>query len=461
MDTEVPISTMFIFVDRRKTGRGKSLPNRQKLLKRIKDSIKAAKPEDIDAGGVKGATAPSSKQNINPVKVARNALNEPNFHYARGTGNLEIVLPGNDQWLKGDEFPTESEGDDSASGQGGSGEDDFVINISRSEFYEVFFEDCELPDLEQTSMREMPEAVLEAAGFQKVGTPGQLSIIRTFKNSIGRRRALTLDAREELEVLQMRLDDLMEDGEERNMTQQSWDGETDIWVKEVQTVTERMTELKTKISAIPMFEKSDHRYRKTERVTVKSADATLIMAMDISGSMDETKKRLARKFFSMQYAFIKRKYPNTDLVFIYHTDEAAEVSEEEFFTSRANGGTTISPAIVLAHQIIKERYDAMQTNLYFSYAGDGDNWNDDNKEVMTALEDSGFLDKLRHMVYVQVGEEMLTWGGQQSGQQKFWTMMTSIASTSKKLHLAKIEHDSEVFTAFKEIYGKKQKKANA
>jgi uncharacterized sporulation protein YeaH/YhbH (DUF444 family) len=182
--------------------------------------------------------------------------------------------------------------------------------------------------------------------------------------------------------------------------------------------------------------------------------------MDVSGSMDEERKRLGRKFFAMQYAFIKRKYPNTDLVFIWHTDHAEECDEETFFTTRMNGGTVISPAIALAHSIVKERYDASQTNIYFSYAGDGDNYQSDNKEVMAEFEERGFLSKLRHAVYIQVGAEMTGgWGGMgmQSGQAQFWTAMQSVANTSKKMHLVKLKEESEVFTAFKKVYGRAAK----
>lgn len=457
MSNEVPIST-FIFVDRRKTGRGKSLPNRQKLLKRIKDSIKNSKPQDIDAGGVKGAQSAPSKQLANPVRVAREALSEPTFRYASQSGDLDVVLPGNDRWLKGDEFPMDGDGDGegsgSGSGPGEDGEDDFVVNISRNEFYEVFFEDCELPDLEQTTEKELPEAVMKPAGFQKEGTPGQLSVIRSYRNSIGRRKAITLADREELEVLEAEYKTLMV----RLANVSNPFSETEDVHVRMTEIEARIAEIKNRIAALPLFEKVDHRYRKSERVQVKSSEAVLIMAMDISGSMDEERKRLARRFFSLQFAFIIRKYPNTDLVFIQHTDTAEEVDEEEFFTSRKNGGTIISPAIALAHQIVRERYDTSQTNLYFSYAGDGDNWPSDNRDVLAEFEDRGFLGKLRHAVYVQVGKDIGGgWSG--GGQQQTWQTIATIASNSKKMHLVKIEHDDQVFDAFKKVYGKKKARA--
>lgn len=455
---KAPTSTTFIFADRRKTGRGKSLNNRQKLLKRIKDSIKNAKPEDIGVDGVrKTGTTHGANTYSNPVKVARTALSEPTFHYDPNIGEHEIVLIGNDHWLKGDEFPIErgqggSGGGGSGSGPGEEGEDDFIINISRSEFFDVFFEDCELPDLKETHEKDLPEAVWQRAGFQKVGNPGQLSVIRSFKLSKARRLALTKDARDELEKLEEEELDLLEQMDTEIRDPIATPAE---WIRErLEVIEARILELRYKVANICIFEDVDLRYRKHDRIQVKASDAVLVMIMDISGSMDEDKKRMARKFFSLQYAFIKRRYPQTDLIFIAHTDEPEEMTEEEFFTTRKSGGTIVSPAWALAHQIIRERYDAAQTNIYVSYAGDGDNWDSDNPLVIEEVEGSGMLAKLRHAVYVQVGQSFAASYGSGPG---LWNVMQSIASTNKKLDLTKIADENDVFDAFKNLYGKKAK----
>lgn len=443
-----PVSTNFIFVDRRKTGRGKSTNNRQKLLKRIKDSIKNAKPEDIDAGGVhKGGSAHGANSYTNPVKVARTALNEPTLHYDPNSGQREIVLIGNDKWLKGDQFPIDTGGGGRGRGPGGpgdGGEDDFIINISRSEFYDVFFEDCELPDLRESHEKDLPEHVMKPAGFQKVGNPGQLSVIRSFKHSKARRLALTRGSRDEIAELEEELVTLMADDHEH-------EGDTASWAKRIEEVTIRIAELKAKVASVGLYEDVDLRFRKSDRVQVKSTDAVLCMIMDISGSMDEEKKRIARKFFTLQYAFITKKYPQTDLIFIAHTDEAEEMSEEDFFTTRQSGGTVVSPAWELAHKIIKERYDAAQTNIYVSYAGDGDNWDSDNSKVIDEIEGSGLLSKLRHVVYAQVGESF----GASYGGATLWNTMSSIAAGNKKLITIKIAEEGAVFDAFKTVYRKK------
>jgi uncharacterized sporulation protein YeaH/YhbH (DUF444 family) len=450
-------TTTFIFVDRRKTGRGKSINNRQKLLDRVKESIRNTKPEDIDAGGVKAAGAKGSgRAMVNPVKIARDALHEPTYHYDPRSGEREIVLVGNDIWERGDEFPVDDgsgrggRGSGSGNGPGEDSEDDFIINISRDEFFDVFFEDCELPDLLETQEKDLPEAVWKPAGFQKEGNAAQLSVIRSYRNSIGRRRALTADSRAELEELEEELDRLEDTliGNPLNAVANT----------RYQEVKDRIEELKSKIAIIPFFEKLDLRYRKSEKVQVKAAEAVFIMVMDISGSMDEDKKRAARKFFTLQYGFIKRKYPNTDLIFIAHTDDAEEMTEEDFFTTRKSGGTVVSPAFALAHSIIKTRYDAQQTNIYLSYAGDGDNWESDNPAVIAEIEEKGLLAKLRHAVYVQVGMSIAGTFSYGAGV-SLWNVMQSISKSNPKMHAIKIQDDGEVFSAFRKIYAKKKAQA--
>lgn len=440
MTDKLPTTT-YIYVDRRKTGKGKSSGNRQRLLDRIKDTIRSAKPDDIASGGVKG-TSPGFS---NPVRVARDALHEPTFHYALRSGVNEIIFIGNDQWERGDEWQIQyDEGGGGGAGQGGGGEDDFIINISRDEFLNIFFEDCELPDMHETSERVIPETVQKPAGYQKDGTAARLSVIRSYRNSLGRRNALIGRDKTELEELEEELVGL----EEALAT----DPPHPPAVMRAGEITVRITELKQKISSVPFFEKFDLRYRRSEKVDIKQADAVLFLLMDISGSMDEDKKTIARKLFSLQYAFIRKRYPQTDVIFIAHTDDAEEMTEEDFFSTRKSGGTTVSSSLVLAHSIIKQRYDPDKTNIYLSYAGDGDNWPMDNQVVLSELEDNGLLSKLRHAVYSQVGVGY-SWN---TGSDSLWNVMSSVSNTTHKLDLLKIRTDDEVFPAFRKVYANRK-----
>lgn len=442
-------TTSYIFVDRRKTGRGKSIPNRQRLLRRIADAIRAAKPKDIDSGGVKsmGTGVGSS---ANPVKVAKHSLHEPSFHYAHNTGKHDVVLIGNDQWERGDDFPMSGE-EEAAGGRGrGEGsEDDFIVDVSRDEFFNVFFEDCELPDLQDTHEKDLPELIPKHAGYQKSGNPGQLSVKRSFKNSLARRLALTKSARDELEELEAEYQQLM-----LALADPSIIGDEVHLHTKLLAAEKRILELRQKIASTPYFEELDLRYAKKEKVLVKAADAVLMMIMDISGSMDEDKKRISRKFFSLQYAFIHRKYPQTDLIFLAHTETPEELTEEEFFTTRKSGGTVVSPVYTLAHKIIKERYNASDTNIYISQASDGDNWDSDNASCITELEEEGLLTKIRHMSYAQVGQSFSSGFSSVT----LWTVLQSIANTTKKISMVKIQDDSGVFDAFHKIYKRAVKK---
>lgn len=447
---EKPIVSTFIYVDRRKSSKHKSLGNRQKLLDRIKESIRTAKPEDIADGGVKAQGTSQKRTLSNPVKIAKDALHEPTFHYDPSSGIRDVVLIGNDRFERGDKFPVDDgsggEGRGNRAGRGGGDqEDDFIINISRNEFFDVFFEDCELPDLQESSQKELPDAVSKPAGFQREGNASQLSVIRSYRNSLGRRNALTAESRNELQELEEELSII-----DANLAINPLNS---TLISKHKELTLKIEAIRSKICLVPFFEKLDLRYRKTEKVQVKQAEAVLVMVMDISGSMDEDKKRIARKFFSLQYAFIKRKYPNTDLVFIAHTEDADEMNEDEFFSTRKSGGTVVSSGLKLALDIIKSRYDSNTTNIYLSYAGDGDNWDSDNALVMDTLE-KGLLYKLRHMVYTQVGKA-LPYSYSNGG---LWNVVNSVAKGNKKLHTLKIISETDVFGAFKSVYQKRDVK---
>lgn len=424
-----------IFVDRRKTAKNKSAPNRQALLRRIKNAIRNASPNQI------GASVTNVQNNsASPVSVARDVLHEPTFHYAHGTGIHQVVVVGNDQFERGDKLPTSSGGKGSGKGENagnsGGGEDDFLVEVSTDEFLSIFFEDCELPNMEETSEKVVPETQPRHAGFTRDGNPASLRVVRSYKQALPRRRILTKDDAETLAALQVELDEL-----ETN------DGDPE----RIAELKSQIYHLQTKIAAVPFFEKMDLRYAKTERQMVKIADAVFVMIMDISGSMDETKKKIARKFFALQYAFIKKKYPNTDLVFIAHTEEAFEMEEKEFFSTRISGGTIVSTSYEMAIDIINKRYDSSVTNIYISQASDGDNYYSDNQKVQELLlSPSGLLSKIRFMSYANLGMQFAS-----SYADSLKDVMLKVKEKTSKLAVVSIVQEDDVFAQFKSIYGTK------
>lgn len=424
-----------IYVDRRKSVSQKSSPNRERLLRRIKAAIKAATPSSIGSVAVSSAT--NNQQN--PISVAKSVLHEPRFMYAKSDGVFDVVLPGNDQFERGDIIKSSSSsGGSGGNGNGagsGDGEDDFIVEVSTQEFQDAFFEDCELPNMEESAERITPESEVAFAGFAKTGNPSALRVIRSFKQAMPRRMNLSKPLREELELLLTELADT--DDDER-----------------IAEINARIAEVERKLAAIPLFEDIDLRYARTERREVRTADAVFIMIMDISGSMDEKKKLIARKFFSLQYAFIKRKYPGTQLVFIAHTEEAVEFTESDFFTTRISGGTIVSGAYDLASTIIKQRYDPSQTNIYVAQATDGDNLFSDNAKCVDALTKSGgLLQQIRHMCTVYVSSD--SYLDPNSEYSLIGTLKKLNRNGIKKLDIVDIETVEQVYPKFKDVYKKK------
>ena len=129
---------------------------------------------------------------------------------------------------------------------------------------------------------------------------------------------------------------------------------------------------------IPYLDPVDVRYNRFERVPRPVAQAVMFCLMDVSGSMTQSTKDIAKRFFILLYLFLKRNYDKIDVVFIRHHTSAKEVDEEEFFYSRETGGTIVSSALKMMQEIMAERYPANEWNIYAAQASDGDNWNDDS-----------------------------------------------------------------------------------
>lgn len=430
-----------IFVDRRKTMKNKSSPNRQKLVRRIRKHIKDSRPQNIGKGGVSGnGTAPSS-----PVKVASSALKEPYFRY-ESYGDESILIIGNDRYTRGDVIPLNQDSESNGGPGSGNGEDDFVVNIAKDEFLDLFFEDCELPDMINNKYTDKLDNKFERAGFSTSGNPAQMSVVRTYKQTLGRRKAIVGPINKQIEEVQRLLLSLDEDELPR-----------------IRELLAKLDELKKKKTVYSNFDESDMRFRRREAKPMKTADAVLIMIMDISGSMDQRMKTIARRWFALLYAFIKRKYHNTELVFIAHTDEALEMSEDDFFSTRINGGTLVSPALRLTNKIIGERYDPNETNIYVCHASDGDNWSTDNEAIFDELAGGGnLLGKIQMFTYVEISSMMgfarMTLTGESDSE--LWSAyMKDYGSNEKKINAVLLTDADDCYPVFKKLFRPRGSKA--
>src|SRR5256885_5933521 len=139
------------------------------------------------------------------------------------------------------------------------------------------------------------------------------------------------------------------------------------------------------MGTVAFLDPIDLRFRNRTRVPAPISQAVMFCVMDVSGSMDQDRKDLAKRFFILLYLFLTRHYEKIDIVFIRHHTQAAEVSEDEFFHSQESGGTVVSSALVLLDQIIRARYPSGDWNIYVAQASDGDNFGDDGSNCRNLL----------------------------------------------------------------------------
>lgn len=340
-------------VDRRKNFKGKSTGNKRKFIKRVEDKIRKALPRTISKGSIENMASGSGK-----VKVPIKGIKEPKFKYDHSTGDKKHINPGNDQFQKGDRVrkPQQNGGQGGNGRQGsneGLGEDEFYVELDRDEFLKYFFEDLELPDLLQKEVEELIEEKLKRKGHTKDSTPSRLNIPTSVKNSLARKIGIRSVYIKKIKELEEQL---------KNTT------DKDL----ILDLEEQIKKLKIQQNSIPFLDDVDLRYNNFEIEAEPSTKAVMFCIMDVSASMGEHEKTIAKKFFILLYMFLHKKYEKIELVFIRHHIEAKEVDEEEFFNSRETGGTVVASAVELAGKIIKERYSSLNWNIYVTQASDGD-----------------------------------------------------------------------------------------
>jgi len=419
-------------IDRRLNPKGKSLPNRQRLLRRMKAQVRKAVAQSIAGRRVTEIDADKS------VSVPVEGIREPTFRKG-ASGNRDIVLPGNQKLTKGDRVPRPQGGggvgrDASDSGEG---EDDFTFSISREEFLDIFFEDLELPDMVKRRLTQSTASVPARAGFAISGGPQSLDVVRTLRNSVARRLALRRPTDDSIEALEALLAEAEAKGNADDVTR----------------LTAEIALLQRRRRIIPWVDPVDVRYRRFEARPVPIAQAVMFCLMDVSGSMNEHMKDLAKRFFMLLYLFLQRRYEAVDVIFIRHTHEAKEVDEDTFFTSRETGGTVVSSALVAADGIIAERYPVDSWNIYVAQASDGDNLSLDRDRVLAAMS-AKLLPACQYFAYLEVGDPPdHSWEDRQ-GASELWKTYESLLAPTVPLAMRRANSANEIFGVFQELFAR-------
>ncbi len=418
-------------IDRRLSGKNKSVGNRERFLRRYREQIRQA---------VRQAVGNRSIHNIEQgadITIPRRDIAEPEFGHGPG-GSRELVHPGNQEWLRGDRIarPKRS-GQGSGQGEGSpdaQGDDEFTFRITREEFMNHFFDDLALPRMIRTQLlAEVPEWKLRNAGFVAEGNPTSLHVVRSLRVALGRRIAMGSEARRALKEAQDVLARLL-------ATPHPADA-SDTFEADVERARAEVDALRARLARVPFLDPIDLRFRHRVRDPLPTSKAVMFCLMDVSGSMDESRKDLAKRFFILLYLFLSRHYRETEVVFIRHHTQASEVDEEQFFGATESGGTVVSSALTLMNQIVRERYLGSQWNIYGAQASDGDNWQQDSTKCRELLARE-LLPLVRYFAYVQVADE----------DQNLWEEYSRLRTDHAQFAMQKITAAEQIFPVFRELF---------
>lgn len=428
-------------IDRRRNPSGKSLGNRQRFMDRAREQLRKAIKDNIRERSISDTTSGET------VVIPADGTHEPVFRHDPETGERSRVLPGNKEFRAGDRIPRPSGGAGRGGSEGseeGEGEDAFAFTLSRDEFLDLLFEDLKLPDMVKKQLKAEESDKPQRAGLTTSGPANRLNMVRTVRRSLVRRAALSRPKKDVIEQMENELARL----ENEDITPS--DGKSSE--RRIAELREQLSRAREKRSRVPFIDPVDLRYNRMETRPQPIAQAVMFCLMDVSASMDEDMKALAKRFFLLLHLFLERHYDNVDVVFIRHTQHADEVDEQTFFEGRQTGGTVVSSALKEMLRIAKARYPTSDYNIYVAQASDGDNVRSDIETCINLLSDS-ILPISQYMAYVEINPPVR---GRRSvsgrGESDLWQGYETIAGSSENLAMRRISEASDIFPVFRDLF---------
>ncbi len=426
------------FVDRRLNPKGKSLGNRQRFLRRARTQIREAVQKSLKESDV----ADIAKDR--KIKISTKGTKEPRFRLdPRANGERDFVLPGNKDFMPGDTIDKPKSG---AGGGGkeasdsGEGEDDFEFTMTQEEVLDIFFEDLELPNLVRTTLKETPNKVWKRAGITTAGSPAQINLVRTMRNSFGRRLALKRPTLTDITALETALD--------------AAERADPVDTAQVVALKEQLAKANAKRKWVGFIDPIDVRFNAFTEQPVPTSQAVMFCLMDVSGSMGEREKDLAKRFYMLLHLFLKRRYKKVDVVFIRHTHDAQEVTEHEFFYSRQSGGTIVSTALDKMLEIQRERYATADWNIYAAQASDGYTQSGDARTCVEMLNQQ-IMPLCQYYAYIEILDEreMEVFASDDSGAE-LWRAYRTVAEDWNNFATKRIAKPADIFPVFHELFKK-------
>jgi uncharacterized sporulation protein YeaH/YhbH (DUF444 family) len=427
-------------VDRRQNPSGRNFGNRQRFLDRAKSRLRQAVKDNIRARSIKD-TASGER-----VVIPADDIQEPVFQRDAATGRRSGVLPGNRDYRSGDTIQRpsgEGGGGGSKASEDGEGEDSFAFTLSRDEFLDLLFEDLALPDMLAKKLKSVESTRTRRAGYTTSGPATRLNMVRSLRRSLVRRAALDRPGSVAVQELERELARLEA---EEIVPADGRDPQTRI-----AELREALDRAHRKRAAVPFLDPIDLRYNRVEPQPEPIAQAVMFCLMDVSASMDEDMKGLAKRFFMLLHLFLARHYEQVEVVFIRHTQRAEEVDEQTFFEGRQTGGTVVSTALEEMLKVAALRYPVEDYNIYVAQASDGDNVSRD-VEICTRLLTEKILPMAQYMAYVEILPQRDRFGLTPRRESDLWQGYAPVAAENPGLAMRRIAEARDIFPVFRDLF---------
>ena len=429
----------FFIIDRRLNGKNKSAVNRQRFLRRYRKHIKEAVSDAIKKRSI------TDIEKGEEISIPKRDVSEPTFHHGRG-GRQDRVFPGNKEFSTGDKIKRPSGGGGSGSGQGdasdsGEGMDDFVFELTQDELLDFMFEDLELPNLVKKELKDTDSYKLVKGGYTNEGIPARLNVLQSLRSAHARRIALSGSMKSQIRKLEAarKMETELLEHEEHAPKRE----EIEARIAELDDKLERA---KRRLNHIPFLDDYDLKYNNVIEQPTPTTSAVMFCLMDVSGSMTQEIKDIAKRFFILLYLFLKRNYQKIEVVFIRHHTSASEVDEEDFFYSRETGGTIVSSALKKMQEVVNDRYPTNDWNIYAAQASDGDNWADDSPLCRKLLAEQ-ILPLVQYFTYVEITPR---------DHQALWYAYEDLLSQYPDIFaMQKIEGLEDIYPVFHKLFERK------
>jgi sporulation protein YhbH len=351
---------------------------------KVRQAVKASLPELLSGSDI--LSKPSNNRTVFvPVRMLQHArfrLRDADTESGAGQGKGE----------QGDVLrPADTQQGEPGSGQGGTGEGEFtfVVELKVDDILDWLWSELKLPDLKPKHSASVDDPELMREGWDKRGARSRLDRRRTVKEAVKRR-----------------------------------------------TIQDE--------NAAP-FTNDDLRFRQLVKRRRPALNAVVVFALDVSGSMGELERKLAKMFFFFALQGIRRQYTKVETVFLAHTVEAWEFPEEQFFQVSGSGGTTASTVFKLASEVLQARYDPSRYNSYLFYASDGENASEDREPAMQSLEE--LAGKLNYAGYAEVGRS-----GMRPHPTEINEMFQELARRGHPAAAALVERQEDVWQAIRTFF---------